>query len=130
MNTSDDNSYPIEGPVEYVPYTEATTPLVEGSVEAGRPVSLSLRLAWKNHEAGQLAAAEALYKSILAADPDHIDALRSLGVLAHSTRDFDEAIELLRRVLSLDPSNAQAHVNLADPRVRQQRDLGKLGAIG
>ncbi|MGF6722715.1 protein O-GlcNAc transferase [Paraburkholderia sp. GAS41] len=114
MNTSDDNSYPIESPVEYVPYTEATTPLVEGSVEAGRPVSLSLRLAWKNHEAGQLAAAEALYKSILAADPDHIDALRSLGVLAHSNRDFDEAIKLLRRVLSLDPSNAQAHVNLAD----------------
>jgi protein O-GlcNAc transferase len=73
-----------------------------------------LLLAWKNHEAGRLPEAESLYKAILGVDPDHVDALRSLGVLAHSAHKYDAAIDLIRKAIGLDPSNAQSHVNLAD----------------
>jgi tetratricopeptide (TPR) repeat protein len=114
MNTPDYDETCLNGSdTENVLCKLPPTP-IEGPTALTRPVPLSLQLAWKNHEAGQLAEAEALYKTILASDPDHIDTLRSLGVLAHSSKRYDEAIDLLGKVIGLDPTNAQAHVNLAD----------------
>ena len=37
---------------------------------------------------GQLASARVIYQKILDAQPDHLDALGAMGVLAGQTRDF------------------------------------------
>ena len=42
----------------------------------------ALQLAVQHHQAGRLAEAELLYRQILAAQPNHADALHLLGVMA------------------------------------------------
>jgi|GEM_PF-311073 len=77
-------------------------------------VSPLLRLAWKSHESGKLAEAEALYRLLQETAPNDADTLRSLGTLAHSSKRLTEAVDLLKRSLEINPANAQTHVNLAD----------------
>ena len=42
----------------------------------------ALTIAVQHHQAGRLGKAEQIYRQILAADPDHADALHLLGVVA------------------------------------------------
>ena len=71
-------------------------------------------LALQRHHAGRLAEAEALYRQILAAQPNHADALHLLGVIAHQTGRHDLAAEWIRQAILLDPNNPSAHSNLAE----------------
>lgn len=66
----------------------------------------------QHHRAGRLAEAEAAYRGILAADPDNIDALHLLGVVAHQGGRQEQAAALITRALALDAGNAAAHSNL------------------
>ena len=66
----------------------------------------------QHHRAGRLAEAESAYRAILAADPDNIDALHLLGVVAHQGGRQEQAAELITRSLSLNAGNAAAHSNL------------------
>ncbi|MGU7769496.1 tetratricopeptide repeat protein [Burkholderia sp. MR1-5-21] len=94
---------------------EMRAPSVHGTPAAATfDVAQLLKQAWQLHEAGLLAEAEVLYRHVLEMDPNHVDALRSLGVLAHSAKQYNAAVELLDRALNLDPSSPQIHVNLAD----------------
>jgi Flp pilus assembly protein TadD len=61
---------------------------------------------------GDLAAAETLYRAILALDAAQPAALEYLGVVAMRNRRYDEAEPLLRRALELDPSAPEFHNNL------------------
>ncbi len=61
---------------------------------------------------GRLAEAEAVYRSILAIEPDHVATLRAMGGLASGVGRLDVAIELLRRVVALDPRSAESYVLL------------------
>jgi len=79
-------------------------------------------LASQHHQAGRLADAEALYRQILAQQPQHVDAIHNLGVLAHQLGRNDMAVELIRRVLALDPNLPEAHSNLGNA----FKDLGQL----
>ena len=45
-----------------------------------------LAVGLKLHQAGRLAEAEAWYRRVLAAQPNHADALHLLGVVAHQAR--------------------------------------------
>ncbi|MGB8264839.1 MAG: tetratricopeptide repeat protein [Candidatus Velthaea sp.] len=63
--------------------------------------------------AGDLAAAERAYRSVLAGDPADVDARNLLATIAFARRDFDEAERLLRAVLADEPGNAPALFNLA-----------------
>lgn len=84
----------------------------------------TLRLAWIHHEAGRFAEAEALYRTILAATPDHTETIRSLGVLAHSQGQWDTAAELLGQAIAYDPEFVICHVNLADTyKMRGDKEL-------
>jgi predicted O-linked N-acetylglucosamine transferase (SPINDLY family) len=56
---------------------------------------------------------EAICRQILAAVPDHVDAMHLLGMCAHDGRRLDEARQLLERVIALDPGLHDAHNNLA-----------------
>jgi tetratricopeptide (TPR) repeat protein len=65
-----------------------------------------LRQATAHHQAGRLAQAQAMYRQILAANPDHPDALHLLGVLAHQNNHHEAGEKLIRRAVELAPQAA------------------------
>jgi Flp pilus assembly protein TadD len=65
------------------------------------------------HEAGKLGEAEALYRAVLQAAPQHPHALHLLGVLAHQRGRLDEAVDLIRRALAVHGPHAVFYSNLA-----------------
>lgn len=73
-----------------------------------------LRQAVADHQAGELDAAEPIYRQVLSADPDEINALNFLGVLLHQRERTEEGVGLLRRAVELLPENTTAQVNLAN----------------
>jgi protein O-GlcNAc transferase len=74
----------------------------------------ALQIAIQHHQAGRLAEAEALYRQILAVQPNHSDALHLLGVIAHQAGRHDLATEWIRQAIVLNPNNAIAHFNLRE----------------
>ena len=62
--------------------------------------------ATQRHEAGQWQDAERLYRSVLAADPRHADALHQFGVLAYQNGNHDVAVDLVKRAIDQAPANA------------------------
>jgi len=64
----------------------------------------------QQHQAGQLRQAEQSFKQALSIDPDHIDSLHHLGVLALQAGRPDLSIEFIRRAISLNPQNPECHL--------------------
>jgi protein O-GlcNAc transferase len=60
-----------------------------------------------HHRAGRLAEARGLYLSILKTTPDHREALYLLALIAHQTGQPAQAVELMRRLLAIAPSQAK-----------------------
>jgi tetratricopeptide (TPR) repeat protein len=83
--------------------------LVSGSPNVSVSVPESLEMAWHYYEAGKLQQAEQLYKQILQADPNQVDAQHLLGVIAGRTDRHDLALEYLQATLHLKPDFAAAH---------------------
>lgn len=83
------------------------------------PILATLDAALRQHEAGRLAEAESLYRELLAADPDNIDALHFLGVLAHQRKEHAQAAEWISKALARRADNAPAHNNLGCALVAQ-----------
>jgi tetratricopeptide (TPR) repeat protein/SAM-dependent methyltransferase len=79
-------------------------------LEPGLPEAFQRAMAC--HRAGNLVEAERLYRQICAVDPQHVDSLHFLGVLAGQTGRNDVAIDLIGRALGLKPDYAEAHHNL------------------
>lgn len=65
------------------------------------------------HQSGRLQQAERLYREILAAQPDHADALHLLGVLTHQSGRPGIAVELIEQAIALRPGAPAFHYNLA-----------------
>jgi len=87
----------------------------------GRPVTEAAlqgryRDALALHRAGQLDAAEAGYRGILAARPKSFHALHMLGVLRGQRDDWAEAERLIAAAVQVDPNVAAAHANLGNAR--------------
>jgi predicted O-linked N-acetylglucosamine transferase (SPINDLY family) len=74
----------------------------------------TIQLAVAHHQAGRWAEAEGLYRQILAADPDHADALHLLGALACQRGQTDLALELIGKAIALHPAAAPYHHNLGE----------------
>ena len=88
---------------------------------ANRPKRLSptrvreaMRRAGRHARTGRLAEARALYRTILAARPDHIEALKTCALVAFRLDAMDEAAALLQRAAALDPGDAGAHNDLGN----------------
>ena len=64
------------------------------------------------HQSGDLGAAEDAYRSVLAAQPDHPDALHYLGILAYQREDLRQALELVTRARELKPGDPAIPANL------------------
>jgi predicted O-linked N-acetylglucosamine transferase (SPINDLY family) len=73
------------------------------------PEARLLAEAAAHHRAGRLAAAERLYRRILAVDPDHADSLHLLGLIAHQTGHSDQALELIGRAIELNAADPELH---------------------
>ncbi len=70
-----------------------------------------LRRAAAHHRRGQLREAEALYRQVLDAQPDHFDALHLCGVLMHQRGRSAEALKLIGAALAANRRVAPAHSN-------------------
>jgi tetratricopeptide (TPR) repeat protein len=70
-----------------------------------------LRRATVHHQRGQLHEAEALYRQVLAIQPNNFDALHLCGVLVHQRGDAAEALKLIARALKTNARSAAAHSN-------------------
>jgi len=77
-------------------------------------LSQAFDLALQRHQAGRLVEAEALYRQILAAEPNHTDALHLMGVVAHQAGRHDLAVEWICRALSTNPNHPAAYSNLGE----------------
>ena len=83
----------------------------------------AFRAAIAHHQAGQLRAAETIYCQILEADPRQAEVVHLLGLVAHQLGQHDQAIELIRRAISLRGDQATYHFNLGSIyQARQQLD--------
>lgn len=71
-------------------------------------------LALQHHRTGRLQEAESLYRLILARQPDHVDAIQNLGIIAQQMGRCDLAVELIGRAVTLRPDYAEAQSNLGD----------------
>jgi predicted O-linked N-acetylglucosamine transferase (SPINDLY family) len=73
------------------------------------------------HRAGRLSEAEAAYRQILSASPDHPETLQMLGVLLAQSGRGAEGEPLIRRAIALRPHEANFHSNLGFALVNQGR---------
>lgn len=72
----------------------------------------AIRIAIDLHRSGRFGEAEAVYRRVLAAEPNHFDALHLLGVIAHQNRRYADAIESISKAVALDASAYPAFNNL------------------
>jgi tetratricopeptide (TPR) repeat protein len=83
--------------------------------------------ALQSHRQHQMAEAEGLYRQVLAVDPNHVDALHMLGVLAYQAGKPEAAVDLIGRAIALQGENPSFHNNIGEA----LRYLGRLDdAIG
>ncbi len=68
----------------------------------------------KHHQKGRLSEAEACYRRVLTAQPDHPDALHLLGVVAHQAGRHDLAVELIGRAIRRNGLNPFYFFNLGN----------------
>ena len=66
------------------------------------------------HNQGELDQAEVIYRSVLAVDDNNFYALRFLGCLCRMKGLYIEGIKLLRKAVSLRPSDADCLCNLGN----------------
>lgn len=84
-------------------------------------IQQSLDLAVRHHNAGDLPAAEKLYRQILKSDPDQPVALHLLGVIAMQVGRHDVAEETIKKAIAIKPDYAEAHNNLGAALKGQRR---------
>lgn len=66
-----------------------------------------------HHQAGRVRQAAAIYREILARDPDHVDSLHMAGVAEIQSGHPALALPLLDRALVLVPDDRICHANRA-----------------
>ncbi|HMF18936.1 MAG TPA: tetratricopeptide repeat protein, partial [Gemmataceae bacterium] len=81
----------------------------------------TLDMAWQQFQAGQWQQAEQLYLQVLQADPNQIDALHLLGLIAGQTGRYDLATDYLKATVRLKPDFAAAHNNLGNVFILQRK---------
>lgn len=86
-----------------------------------------LQAGLQHQQAGRLAEAEACYRRVLAAQPDHADALHLLGGIAHQAGHHDLAAELIGLAIRLDGRNPIYFYNLGVS-LKHQGKLGEAAA--
>ena len=73
------------------------------------------------HRAGRLAEAQAIYRQVLAQNPNDPDALHLLGLVACQSTQLDSALDLISRALAFAPDNVEFLTNLGEVQRRLNR---------
>ena len=84
-------------------------------------ITEALAIAVEHHQAGRLAEAEALYRDVLANEPNNANALHLLGVIAKAQGSYTLAAEYIGKALNFSPDNWLAHFNLGTVYQDQRR---------
>ena len=84
-------------------------------------LSETLAMAVQHHQAGRLQAAEQIYRQILAVDPEHVDALHLLGVIAFQMGQHEFAVEYTSRAIALNGTQSAFHSNLGNALQAQEK---------
>src|SRR5215472_16719697 len=71
-----------------------------------------LHSALHQHRSGQLSDAELRYREILAIDPNHVESLHLLGVIAHQTGRNEVAVDLIGKAIALNDRIPAFHNNI------------------
>jgi predicted TPR repeat methyltransferase len=82
-------------------------------------IEQQLQQAMQQHGAGHLDAALAMYQGVLAARPEHPDALHLSGVLHAQRGRHDDALALISRAIEVSPREAMFHNNLGNVQVER-----------
>lgn len=69
-------------------------------------------IAMQHHHANRFEQAFQIYQQILQVDPQNVEALHAIGILAFQTGDCQFAIDYLRQAISISPDNADYRSNL------------------
>ena len=77
-------------------------------------VAQAVELAVTMQRRGRLDAAEEIYGRVLAAAPNHVDALHFLGLCRHHRGQYEEGLALVEQALALAPHNLDARNNLGN----------------
>jgi Flp pilus assembly protein TadD len=85
------------------------------------PEKKALAYASRHHQEGRLKEAERMYRDILRARPDNVDALRLLANVVARTGRPGEAEHLLQRAIAAAPDFAGAHTDLGNLLREQDR---------
>jgi tetratricopeptide (TPR) repeat protein len=73
------------------------------------------------HQSGKLAEAEKIYRSLLATEPNQVDALALLGALLDKIGDHEEGIALIARAIELDPKAPLFRIHLGNALMNANR---------
>ena len=68
------------------------------------PLALQVQGGLQQHQAGRFEEAEAIYRQVLEAHPDHAEALHLLGFLFHQRGQQAEAADLIGKAVAADPA--------------------------
>ncbi len=92
-----------------------------GAPMGGQPPA-NMAQAMAAHQAGNLAAAEKGYRAVLAASPNHVEALKHLGIVRAQQGDFTSAANWFEQAVVLSPGSVELRAFLANAK----RDGGDL----
>ncbi|MFZ0219214.1 MAG: tetratricopeptide repeat protein [Candidatus Aquirickettsiella sp.] len=70
--------------------------------------------ALKAHEMGEVKYARDIYEYILNIQPDHVETMHALGMLAIELQQWETAVVWIQKALSIQPNSARFHLHLAN----------------
>lgn len=83
----------------------------------------------EQHKAGDLGAAETIYREILRQDPTHVDAIHMLGMIAYQQGQFPNAIRLINEALRHCPNSAAIYSNLGSVHIAYSQPDAAIAAL-
>lgn len=93
-------------------------------------IEQALESALEQHRAGNLQEAERIYRGVLQAEPEDVDALHLLGLIAHQTGRHGDAAELIGRAVALEPGDAVFRSSLGKALEAQGQVAAAVEAFG
>lgn len=95
-------------------------------MNANQQVLATVQRAFALQQAGNLAEAQSLYRSVLATAPNQFESLHFLGLIEAQYGRFEEAERLMARSLAVNSSRPEAHANYARILVQLDRPADAL----
>ena len=94
----------------------------EVGIDEALAIAIQLhREAFRARDKERLATARTIYERILAAVPEHAQALHLLGVLLHQAGESERALELIARAMLARPNDATMYNNLGNVLTEKER---------